>query len=252
MEELARMTKNYSGAEIEGLVKSAASYAFERGVDVKNLDKAPDPKNLVVQWQVSITYHACPRCITSFSQCQQYTFILWEGLLYSRLPPPSIRPKIVFRFFFPFFCWVLLYVPRVSIVCVRIVSPLDTVGVCILLHHVLPPSPRTWPPPPPPPLTCHRRRRRHRCFRRGQDFQRALGEVQPKFGADNQELQTLYANGIVPYSQQFEDVRTTLGRLIEQTRLSERTPIMSVRQTGRLPTAEERSRVCASMRERVW
>ena len=52
MEELARMTKNYSGAEIEGLVKSAASYAFERGVDVKNLDKAPDPKNLVVQWQV--------------------------------------------------------------------------------------------------------------------------------------------------------------------------------------------------------
>eukprot|EP00903_Cladosiphon_okamuranus_P006984 g6797.t1 len=111
MEELARMTKNYSGAEIEGLVKSAASYAFERGVDVKNLDKAPDPKNLVVQWQ---------------------------------------------------------------------------------------------------------------------DFQRALGEVQPKFGADNQELQTLYANGIVPYSQEFEDVRTTLGRLVEQTRLSERTPIMSV------------------------
>lgn len=65
--------------------------------------------------------------------------------------------------------------------------------------------------------------------RRGQDFQRALGEVQPKFGADNQELQTLYANGIVSYSQEFEDVRTTLGRLVEQTRLSERTPIMSVR-----------------------
>lgn len=52
MEELARMTKNYSGAEIEGLVKSAASYAFERGIDVNNLDKAPDPKDLVVQWQV--------------------------------------------------------------------------------------------------------------------------------------------------------------------------------------------------------
>lgn len=53
--------------------------------------------------------------------------------------------------------------------------------------------------------------------------------MQPKFGADNQELQTLYANGIVSYSQEFEDVRTTLGRLVEQTRLSERTPIMSVR-----------------------
>ena len=52
MEELARLTKNFSGAEIEGLVKSAASYAFERGIDVKNLDKAPDTKNLVVGWPV--------------------------------------------------------------------------------------------------------------------------------------------------------------------------------------------------------
>ncbi|CAM9657769.1 unnamed protein product [Pylaiella littoralis] len=111
MEELAMLTKNFSGAEIEGLVKSAASYAFERGIDVKHLDKAPDPKALVVQWQ---------------------------------------------------------------------------------------------------------------------DFQRALSEVQPKFGADNQELQTLYYNGIVSYGQEFEDVRTTLDRLVEQTRNSERTPIMSV------------------------
>lgn len=57
----------------------------------------------------------------------------------------------------------------------------------------------------------------------------ALGEVQPKFGADNQELQTLYANGIVPYGREFEDVSATLSRLVEQTRSSERTPIMSVR-----------------------
>lgn len=62
-----------------------------------------------------------------------------------------------------------------------------------------------------------------------QDFQSALGEVHPKFGADSQELETLYANGIVPYSQEFDEVQVTLGRLIEQTRLSERTPIMSVR-----------------------
>lgn len=52
MEELARMTKNFSGAEIEGLVKSAASYAFERGIDRTNLEKAPDPNDLVVQWKV--------------------------------------------------------------------------------------------------------------------------------------------------------------------------------------------------------
>ncbi|CAN0246375.1 unnamed protein product [Ectocarpus sp. 4 AP-2014] len=111
MEELSRLTKNFSGAEIEGLVKSAASYAFEREVDVKNLDQAPDPNNLVVRWK---------------------------------------------------------------------------------------------------------------------DFQSALCEVHPKFGADSQELETLYANGIVPYSQEFDEVQVTLGRLIEQTRLSERTPIMSV------------------------
>jgi len=30
LEELAAHTKNFSGAEIEGLVKSAASYTFDR------------------------------------------------------------------------------------------------------------------------------------------------------------------------------------------------------------------------------
>lgn len=59
----------------------------------------------------------------------------------------------------------------------------------------------------------------------------ALKEVQPKFGADNQELQALYANGIVPYGAEFDDVSVTLGRLVDQTRVSERTPIMSVRRT---------------------
>lgn len=32
LDDLADRTKNYSGAEIEGLVKSAASYAFDRYV----------------------------------------------------------------------------------------------------------------------------------------------------------------------------------------------------------------------------
>lgn len=35
--ELARLTKNFSGAEIEGLVKSAASFAFQRNVNVKDV-----------------------------------------------------------------------------------------------------------------------------------------------------------------------------------------------------------------------
>lgn len=52
MEELSRKTKNFSGAEIEGLVKSAASFAFNRVVDPSNLDKLPDSKNLMVTWKV--------------------------------------------------------------------------------------------------------------------------------------------------------------------------------------------------------
>lgn len=58
---------------------------------------------------------------------------------------------------------------------------------------------------------------------------KALGEVQPKFGADNQELESLYINGIVHHSKEFKNVSDTLARLVEQTRNSERTPIMSVR-----------------------
>jgi vesicle-fusing ATPase len=34
LEELAQLTKNYSGAEISGLVKSATSFAFNRHVKV--------------------------------------------------------------------------------------------------------------------------------------------------------------------------------------------------------------------------
>lgn len=37
---LASLTKNYSGAEIEGLVKIAASYAFERNIDMTHLKRA--------------------------------------------------------------------------------------------------------------------------------------------------------------------------------------------------------------------
>lgn len=54
MEELARRTKNFTGAEIEGLVKSAASFAFERGIDVKDLKKTPNLENLIITWDVCI------------------------------------------------------------------------------------------------------------------------------------------------------------------------------------------------------
>ncbi len=45
--ELAGRTKNFSGAEIEGLVKSATSYAFARQVHVDNIKKV-DAESLKV------------------------------------------------------------------------------------------------------------------------------------------------------------------------------------------------------------
>jgi vesicle-fusing ATPase len=48
LEELAALTKNYSGAEIEGVVKAATSYAFSRQIDAKNLTKPIDPEKIKV------------------------------------------------------------------------------------------------------------------------------------------------------------------------------------------------------------
>lgn len=45
--ELAHLSKNYSGAEIEGVVKSAASYALNRQLDVKKITN-PDPTKIKV------------------------------------------------------------------------------------------------------------------------------------------------------------------------------------------------------------
>jgi len=109
--ELAESCKNFSGAELEGLVKAASSYALTRCVDLNDLSKAPDDKALILQWA---------------------------------------------------------------------------------------------------------------------DFQKALGDVEPKFGAKPQELRALYRNGIVPYDDGFDNLMTTMVRLVEQVRSSAKTPLMSV------------------------
>ena len=46
--ELAQRCRNFSGAEIEGLVKSAASFALNRQVDLSDLSKPIDEENLKV------------------------------------------------------------------------------------------------------------------------------------------------------------------------------------------------------------
>lgn len=48
LETLAERTKNFSGAEIEGLVKDAAAYALNRNIDFDNLHKKLDEDNIKV------------------------------------------------------------------------------------------------------------------------------------------------------------------------------------------------------------
>lgn len=46
--ELSKSTENYSGAEIEGLVKSASSFALNRQIDLENTQKKFDEKNIKI------------------------------------------------------------------------------------------------------------------------------------------------------------------------------------------------------------
>ena len=96
---IAEQSKNFSGAEIEGLVKAASSYALTRCVDVKDLSKAPDLDNLIIGYP---------------------------------------------------------------------------------------------------------------------DFERALEDIEPKFGAKSQELKAYYRNGFVPYGDSFDFLMGTMERLVEQ------------------------------------
>jgi vesicle-fusing ATPase len=125
---VAEKAKNFSGAEIEGLVKAASSYALTRCVDVKDLSKAPDTKKLVLEYA---------------------------------------------------------------------------------------------------------------------DFERALGDVEPKFGAKAQELKAYYRNGFVPYGDSFDLMMGTLERLVEQVRTSDRTPLMSVLLQG--PPASGKTAIAAKL-----
>ena len=99
LDMVADKTKNFSGAEIEGLIKAATSYALTRCVDVKDLSKPPDEKNLILKLE---------------------------------------------------------------------------------------------------------------------DLERALGDVEPKFGAKSTELKALYRNGIVSYGESFDFFMNTMERLVEQ------------------------------------
>jgi len=108
---IAQRTKNFTGAEIEGLIKDAASFALTRCLDINDLSKPPDASKLLMQYA---------------------------------------------------------------------------------------------------------------------DIDRALSEVQPKFGAKSQELKALVRNGIVSYGDSFDALVATLHRLVAQVKSSSRTPLLSL------------------------
>merc|ERR1712038_1918936 len=64
-------------------------------------------------------------------------------------------------------------------------------------------------------------------------------------GVKSQELKALYSNGFVPYGDSFDNIMSTLDRLVDQVRYSDRTPLMSVLLRG--PTASGKTAVAAKV-----
>ena len=61
-----------------------------------------------------------------------------------------------------------------------------------------------------------------------QDFEGALEEVRPAFGASIEVLNTHRLNGIIEYGPAFSHLQSTLKTLVEQARSSTKTPLLSV------------------------
>mmetsp|Transcript_3312 Transcript_3312/g.4575 ORF Transcript_3312/g.4575 Transcript_3312/m.4575 type:complete len:733 (-) Transcript_3312:177-2375(-) len=71
------------------------------------------------------------------------------------------------------------------------------------------------------------------------DFERALSETLPAFGnKDGDEIASHYRNGVCHYGPAFDELWGTLQRLLNQTRLSARTPLMSVLLEGQVSTGK--------------
>ena len=59
------------------------------------------------------------------------------------------------------------------------------------------------------------------------DFERALGEVQPAFGASTGTFERCRLNGIISPGARFEKLHHTCRALVEQVRVSEKTPMLT-------------------------
>lgn len=65
-----------------------------------------------------------------------------------------------------------------------------------------------------------------------EDFNAALGEVKSAFGASVDTLERCRLNGIIPYGEKLTHLQTTCRALVEQVRVSERTPLLTCLMEG--------------------
>eukprot|EP00899_Mesostigma_viride_P023513 jgi/Mesvir1/4346/Mv02430-RA.2 len=61
-----------------------------------------------------------------------------------------------------------------------------------------------------------------------EDFDRAMEEVRPAFGAAVQTLEMFRMNGMIEYGSRYTHIRSTCGKLVEQVHKSSRTPLMTL------------------------
>lgn len=77
------------------------------------------------------------------------------------------------------------------------------------------------------------------------DFEQALGEVQPAFGASTATLERCRLNGWVSTGDSFQHLIRTCKMLVEQVRTSENTPLLTMLLEG--PSASGKTALAATL-----
>lgn len=78
-----------------------------------------------------------------------------------------------------------------------------------------------------------------------QDFDKALDEIKPAFGASMETLQSYAVHGIIPCGENFDHLLQTMRTLVSQVRGSDKTPLLSVTLEG--PAGSGKSALAASV-----
>jgi len=73
-----------------------------------------------------------------------------------------------------------------------------------------------------------------------EDFQRALGECDPKFGVKTMQLEEFYRCGMIDYGNAFQQVSNNINRVVQQMKTSEKTPLLTMLLEGEPGEAVER------------